>query len=126
MIIKECILKMLKIFWEKVNNVTERHIALHKDIGDRKAIFYYRSFWNIIFRRKCNQYVVDIGDAKLVELFCSCSYPIETFIIHPYLRSHYFDPTLFERCFVGFFLTAIFYHISTSLIIIRAKNSIRL
>ena len=120
------ILRFVKNFWRRFNDFAERNWHYHKDIGEGKAIFYYRSFWNVILRRKCNQYVVDIGDAKLVEYAMCCSYPLESFIIHPFLKSHYFDPTLLQRCLIGFFLTIIFYHISTYFIIIRSKCSIKL
>jgi len=101
-------------FFQKLNNFAEKW-GYHKNIGNGKAIFYYRSFWNVFFSRKCNKYVVNVGDAKLVEWMMSFSYPLEAFIIHPLLRMYYFEPTLFERCLMGFFLTSIFYHASAYL-----------
>jgi hypothetical protein len=47
----------------ELNKFAEKHFIYHKDIGNGWAIFYYRSFWNVIFRRKCNQYVVRIENA---------------------------------------------------------------
>lgn len=104
-------MKILK----QLNNFAEKHWCYHKEIGNGKAIFYYRSIWNVIFRRKCNQYVVNVGDAKLVEWMMFIGSQIETWIIHPFLRMHYFEPTFWERCLIGFFLTSIIYHICTYL-----------
>ena len=102
-------MKILK----QLNNFVEKHWYYHKEIGDGKAIFYYRSFWNVIVRRKCNQYVVNVGDAQCVGYFSGFGALIETFIVSPLFDKYNIHINFIFACIFALILTSIIYHIST-------------
>ena len=105
---------------QKLNNFVEKHWYYHKEVGDGKAIFYYRSIWNVIVRRKCNQYVVNVGDAKLVEFFFGWGGLIYTFLVKDIARYYYNYEFNEPQSYIAIFiLTIIAYHISIYLVIVR-------
>ena len=117
-------LNRIKSFFQKLNHFAEKHVVLHKDIGEGKVIFYYRSFWNVILRRKCNQYVVDISDIETFYSILSIYTLLHSIGIDRMLELYQIHLYLLQRVILFLLCYTLVYHLSAMLIFIRKYTSI--
>ena len=110
-------------FFQKLNNFAEKW-GYHKNIGNGKAIFYYRSFWNVIFRRKCNKYVVNVGDVESFDFMLTICVLFEHFVLDKILKMYISNYDASKKIIAFLIVYTAFYHTSALYIFIKKTNKL--